>query len=261
MPFLPDTQQVVNDGASYCRQARLIADTVAGRVNPPALHFQTTPHAPLSRRYGQVEGSLLYAVESHLPEQIYHGWVICDGAADAEVRRALGLLPWIPFGGKGKFTAAEARIIDEIPPQTLVDTLALSIQQQSGADNEIEIELLTPLVLHGSDLGLMAQAIRLRPQPPRRYRVWRTGIYPDITLEERERPYGARLDSADLPLAWQHSGPYFAGQSSEAVLALPEGSRFAFAPEQTAAVAHSFVAGTGRADWAALGWGQIFVYL
>ena len=123
---------------------------------------------------------------------------------------------------------------------------------------EITIELLSPLVIQGASSDLLRQALRLSPKPPRYYRVWRTGLYPDETVGT-QRTYGIPLTDGDLPLAWQESGVYYVGQAREAVRALPDGSRLTLASAQAREIAQAFTEGLGRADWAALGWGQLFV--
>ena len=69
-------------------QAQRLADFELGRKGKPPLRYQTTPHAPLNRRYEQIEGSLLYAVESHGRKQRYRGWIFCRGQLEPILRRA-----------------------------------------------------------------------------------------------------------------------------------------------------------------------------
>jgi hypothetical protein len=121
------------------------------------------------------------------------------------------------------------------------------------------VELLTPMVLGGSGVGLVTQAVRMQPKPPRFYRVWRTGAYPDMTHPEGRRVFGVKLDNADLPLAWQLAGDYYVGQTSQPVRALPNGNRFTLPGDAAEAAAAAFVHGLGRPDWAGLGWGQLFI--
>lgn len=274
MPLLPDSDRQVDSAVSYCRQAERLAQAERGdiRVEPgeqPPLRYQTTPHAPLNRRNEQIHGSMLYAVECHQPEQVYRGWIFCGADLKPHIERGIAMLPFLPLGGKGKFTCAEAHIEDECDTSIIREDMAASIRlnnsdlasdgQGRGTHSDIEIELATPLVFEGSDMGIVKEAVRWQPKPPRRYRVWRTGVYPDSTSAGGTRVYGELAAGADLPLAWDPQGTYYVGQTSHAVPALPNGSRFAFAHEQATALANAFIDGVGRADWRALGWGQIFI--
>lgn len=252
-PLLPDQAGTIADARQYCAQMQLLADGERGLAGTRPARYQTTPHAPLSRRFEQIEGSLLYAVEGHAPEQRYRGWIFTSEAAEGALRRSLGLLPFLPLGGKGKYTAAEIRVV-KVVERSMVEA-GLAAQLRGG---EFTVELASPAAIQGTHLGILQEALRMSVRPPRVYRVWRTGTYPDQT-NGGLAVYGLAAAAADVPLAWQAGEGYLYGQATEPVRALPEGCRFTFAPERAAAVAAAFVTGVGRADWAGLGWGQIFV--
>lgn len=271
MPLLPDNRGTIKRAWDYCIQATRLADLERGTLVRDAFDrgYQTTPHAPLNRRNAQIHGSQLFAIECHQPEQRYRGWILCEKDLVPLLEEALTMLPFLPLGGKGKFTVAEATVLDCLETSTLRTQLiqdANAAQPAQGADSPaplIEVEMVTPLVFQGVDLGIIQGAQRWQPKPPRRYRVWRAGDYPDITRGGRHF-FGRRLPTtlptaARPPMAWlPESTGYTFGETSQAVPALPDGSRFGFTPAHTAALADAFFTGVGRADWAALGWGQLF---
>ena len=235
-----DGSSQITDADTYCRRASLVADFEEGRRGAPPFRYQTTPHAPLSRRYEQIQGSMLYAVESHSPEQRYRGWIFCTAALEPLLRRAMGLLPFVPLGGKGKYTAAEIRVVQRIDRPAFEAGLRATL---GSAD--INVELLSPLVLQGADSDLLRKVRSVsRLRPPRFYRVWRTGLYPDATTGS-SRAFGAPVTDGDLPLSWQRPGVYYVGQARDAVKALPEGSRFVFSPADAADVARRLHRGHG----------------
>lgn len=258
-PLVPDQGGTVRDAYTYCRQAaRLLAAESGQGQTAPQLRYQTTPHAPIARRHGQIQGSLLYAVECHGAEQRYRGWVFCDDEGENALRRGLALLPFLPFGGKGKFTAAEAMIAEDATTGRTALEGALAAAIAAYCPQEIVIRFVAPVVVQGVEPGLLGEARSLSPRPPRRYRVWRTGVYPDAVSDGGRRTYGVQAD-ATLELAWQEGQGYLVGQTSESVVALPEGSTFVFDGDKAPAVAAAFVRGLGRRDWASTGWGQFFV--
>lgn len=259
-PILPDPHAQINDAASYCQQAHLHFLQEQGELTSTVatLGYQTTPHAPISRRNGQIEGSLLYAMEAHRSQQHYRGWIFCSKDLESSIRRAIGLLPFIPLGGKGKFATAEAEICKSIDTQQLKQELLKKLNALPGS---VTVELAMPMAYQGSHSALVDKAEQVALRPPRRYRVWRTGHYPSVTQQTEQHAYGPELDDADLPMAWLGGSGYRRGQTSESVVALPERSRFIFSRDHSAAIADAFVAGLGRADWSCLGWGQLFVHL
>ena len=243
MPLLPDNSGTIVDGWSYCRQAQRLAELAHGnaraKIQDPG--YQTTPHAPLNRRNAQIHGSMLYAVECHQPEQRYRGWIICNEMLTEHIRRGLAMLPLLPFGGKGKFTCAEATICEKEPPRLTVwkqDFVSAAKKAQQADDIEsdtLNVELLSPLVYQAAELGILQKATVWRPKSPRRYRVWRTGVYPNLTSDQGDgrRSYARTLEDEveALPaIAWPGRGKsgFALGQTSEAVPALPDGSRFEF---------------------------------
>jgi hypothetical protein len=253
-PLLPDNAGAVTDAVGYCRQAQVLAAAEAGRTRDRLFRYQTRPHAPLSRQYGQIEGSLLYAVESHEPEQRYRGYIFCLTGLEPVLERAMGLLPFLPLGGKGKYTAAEMEVLAGQPRQVVENDLAAILSQP-----EITIELLSPMVVEGEGGDIMRHALRFYPKPLRRYKVWRTGTYPDHKQDGHMHHYGDSVTATEAAIAWLPSEGYVDGAVSQSVAAWPDGSRFVFASTQAPALAAAFVAGLGRRDWAGLGWGQFFV--
>lgn len=251
-PLLPDILQQIDRASAYCQQAQRLAAEATGRQprKPPVLRYQTTPHAPLSRRQAQIEGSLLFAVEGHQPFQRYRGWIFCTDALIAPLQQALGMLPLLPLGGKGKFTSAEAQVIAVTPTANLRDEL---VTQMPLTGQAITVELLTPLIFQATGWGPLEAPERVQVKSPRRYRAWRTGLYPNATT-------GA-IHNYGVPVAENALGRV--GQASAPVAGWPEGSRFGYTSDtaRTAQLAQAFVSGAGRADWACLGWGQIFVHL
>lgn len=258
-PLMPDQGRSVSDACTYCRLAAhlLAAESGHGPAGAPNLRYQTPSFAPIARRDGQLQDSL-YAVECHGTEQHYRGWIFCDDSTEPALRRALGLLPFLPFGGKGKFTAAEAWVAEDATTDLVTFKQALAGVMAARCPQEIVIRFASPVVVHGAEPGLLGEARSLSPRPPRRYRVWRTGAYPDITSGEGWRVYGTKAEGA-FELAWQEGEGYLAGQASESVIALPEGSTFVFGPDKAGALASAFVRGLGRRDWSSTGWGQFFV--
>lgn len=251
-PLLPDTLQRIDRASAYCRQAQQLAAETAGllRTKPPVLRYQTTPHAPLSRRQEQIEGSLLFAVEGHQPLQRYRGWIFCTDALVNPLQQALGMLPLLPLGGKGKFTSAEAQVVAETPTVALRTEL---LGQLPATGQPITVELLTPMIFQATGWGMLEAPERVQVKSPRRYRTWRTGLYPNATT--------GGVHDYGVPVAENALGRV--GQASAPVAGWPEGSRFGYTSNAARAelLATAFINGTGRADWACLGWGQIFIHL
>lgn len=251
-PLLPDTLQRIESASTYCRQAERLTAAEAGllREQTPVLRYQTTPHAPLSRRQEQIEGSLLFAVESHQLQQRYRGWIFCEEALIAPLQQAIGMLPLLPLGGKGKFTSAEAQVVQTTTSAALQAELVAKLPASGEA---MTVELLTPMIFQAAGWGQLAPPERVQIKSPRRYRAWRTGVYPNATTGGRQE-YGVQPDE---------SQPFRVGQASAPAAGWPEGSRFGYTSSATqgAQIAAAFVAGAGRSDWACLGWGQLFVHL
>jgi hypothetical protein len=251
-PLLPDTLQQIESASSYCRQAQRLTASEAGllRGEPPVLRYQTTPHAPLSRRQEQIEGSLLFAVEGHQLQQRYRGWIFCETALMQPLLQAIGMLPLLPLGGKGKFTSAEAHVVQTTMSKVLQADLVGNLP---AAGQPMTIELLTPMIFQAAGWRQLTPPERVQVKSPRRYRAWRTGLYPNATTGGRQE-YGIQPDATQ---------PFRVGQASAPAAGWPEGSRFGYTCDATRAaqIAEAFVTGAGRADWACLGWGQLFVHL
>ena len=260
-PLLPATTQFT-DGAAYCQQAaRLIRRGPVGddqnqptpdvRLAQRLLH--TTPHAPLSRATEQIHGDQLFALRTHRAHLDYYGFIFGRSEHKDWLMKALRFLPFLPVGGKGKFSLVEGDIIAEQPRQDFEDKLAQWVAQRQGW-----LHLLTPLVLPRSgiaaplDFNNAEEVVMTNRQ---RYRVWRTGLYfdgqDDFVPVGTGAYYGQAEDDALLSAG---------GAESVAVQAVPEHSRFRLNSDQLREHATRwFIEGTGRVEWRYLGWGQVVI--
>ena len=170
-------------GGRYCEQAmRLHAALYGDGAEKPERHeealFHTTPHAPLSRATEQIHSDQLFAIRTHRPLLDYYGFIFADAGLEGLLRRALRLLPFIPFGGRGKFSVVEGELLGS-QPQTL-DALLNTFRQWIKKRGDW-VRLLTPMVLGDgqADNLLMGTGRDVVMTGLRRYRVWRTGRYYD----------------------------------------------------------------------------------
>jgi hypothetical protein len=263
-PLLPVAEEVEGardwTGGRYCERAMRLhaavyADTGATEVETGRCEealFHTTPHAPLSRATEQIHSDQLFAIRTHRPLLDYYGFVFADAGLEELLRRALRLLPFIPFGGRGKFSLVEGRLLGS---QSLDDFLEALREWARGRDQWIR--LLTPMVLgDGQADGLLMGAGReVVMTGLRRYRVWRTGRYYDAQKDVFGKAMGVR------PREEVDSAAFLAGGTeSDAVLAVPERSRFRLLKtEDEDDVARWFVEGVGNPSWTYLGWGQVVI--
>lgn len=261
-PLLPVAEEIKKakdwTGGRYCEQAmRLHAAVYAGTEAAGAKTgrheealFHTTPHAPLSRATEQIHGDQLFAIRTHRPLLDYYGFIFADAGLEGLLRRALRLLPFIPFGGRGKFSLVEGRLLGS---QSLDDFLEALCEWARGRDQWIR--LLTPMVLgDGQADGLLMGAGRdIVMTGLRRYRVWRTGRYYDALQDMFGRAIGTE------PGEGVDSGAPFlpGGLESDAMWAVPERSRFRLLEGDD--VARWFVEGVGNPSWTYLGWGQVVI--
>lgn len=260
-PLLPVAEEIQAagtwTGARYCQQAlRLHAAAYADAEVAAEAHeqklFHTTPHAPISRPAEQIHGDQLFALRTHRPLLDYYGFIFADGGLEPLLRRALRLFPFIPVGGKGKFSMVEANLLE---PRSLDEFLSEFRADIKEPDEWLR--LLTPMVLRdGRANELMTGGAReIVTTGLRRYRVWRTGRYYDAQQDAFGPARGVERGEGIAPDA-----PFVAGGiESDAVLAVPELSRFRRLEQDD--VTLWFVEGVGNPSWTYLGWGQLVVEL
>jgi hypothetical protein len=258
-PLLPVADTVAKaeewTGQRYCEQAIRLHAALYGDVEEKAgrhemMLFHTTPHAPLSRTAEQIHGDQLFALRTHRPLLDYYGFIFADAKLESMLRRALRLLPFMPLGGKGKFSLVEGRLLE---PQPLDEFLEMFRGWAPGAGGWAR--LLTPMVLgDGQADGPLAGVGREMVMTGlRRYRVWRTGRYYDAVQDTFGRAMGTEPGAGEDPDA-----PFLpGGLESEAVRAVPERSRFRLLEGDD--TARWFVEGVGNPSWTYLGWGQVVI--
>jgi hypothetical protein len=252
-PLLP-AAETLESADAYCRQAMLLQAALYGlplpeadQADEAALQSQralirSTPHAPLSRRTLQIHESDLYSLAVHRSEQDYYGFVfIGDDDLIDLLQPALRLLPFMPFGGKGKFELAEGEMLGA--PANLGAFMDDWLQELDRKSSPLTVRLLTPLPLQdGQFPHLLSGAEELNISRLRRYRVWREGRYYN-----------------PLTQALEVFSPDEGGQESLPVLGIPEGSSFTLPANRKADVVRAFVEGEGNPAWTYLGWGQVVI--
>ncbi len=252
-PLLPVAQEIKAQawtGLAYCEQAQRLQavvspDPAGGAQAHEKKLFHTTPHAPLNRSTEQIHSDNLFVVRTHRPFLDYYGFIFADGGLEPLLQRALRLLPFIPFGGKGKFSAVEANLIGARPLAAFQD----EFQTQEG---EGWLRLLTPMVLRDGLTNELLSGREIKQMNGlRRYRVWRTGRYYDA----QKGGFGPEMGMEPGEGAASRSPLLAGGAESQAVLAVPERSCFRRLAQDD--VARWFVEGVGNPSWTYLGWGQI----
>lgn len=255
-PLLPVGAPIEEEwtGQRYCEQAmRLQAAVYAEGDVTPSDHeeaiFHTTPHAPLNRDTDQIHEDQLFAIRTHRSLLDYYGFVFADRTLRRLLERGLRLLPFIPFGGRGKFSLVEGKVTDQVPLQTFTDEF-----QKWVKGRDCWVRLLTPAVLCDGqpDVPLTGVGRTLLMTGLRRYRVWRTGRYYDAQAGEFCEPIGVKPDEYVDPDAF-----FAGGKESEAVLAVPERSRFQSLEGEDPT--KWFLEGLGNPSWTYLGWGQVVI--
>lgn len=258
-PLLPVSEEVQEarewTAGRYCEQAmRLHAAVYADAKVESDRHeqalFHTTPHAPLDRATEQIHGDQVFAIRAHRPFLDYYGFVFADAGVESLLRRALRLLPFIPVGGRGKFSLVEGKLLQ----RQHLDDFAEALREWAAGRGDW-VRLLTPMVLgDGQAEGPLAGAGReVVMTGLRRYRVWRTGRYYDALQKAFGRSVGTEPGKCVAPDA-----PFLpGGLESEAVRAVPERSRFRLLDRDD--VACWFIAGVGNPSWTYLGWGQVVI--
>lgn len=259
-PLLPVAGTVARaedwSGQRYCEQAaRLQAALYGDPAEKVGRHetalFHTTPHAPLSRAAEQIHGDQLFALRTHRPLLDYYGFVFADAGLEPLLRRALRLLPFIPVGGKGKFSLVEGKLLDGQSLDKFQKELRQWAQQRSNG----WVRLLTPMVLGDAGVHplLTGNGREMVMTGLRRYRVWRTGRYYDAAQDAFRRAMGTEPGEGEDPNA-----PFLpGGLESEAARAVPERSRFRLLEGDD--TARWFVEGVGNPSWTYLGWGQMVI--
>lgn len=252
-PLLPASAPLTS-AMAYCREALLIqaalygAPLLEGQATEEILRsrrmlMHSTPHAPLNRRTLQINEGDLFSVAAHRSEQDYYGFVfIGDDGLVGLLRRALRLLPFLPFGGKGKFALAEGELLGEPVDRERFERDLYTKLENRG--ETLTVRLLTPLPLQdGQFPRLLSAAKELNISRLRRYRVWREGYYYNPAT----------------PGEFDEMSPAEGGQESRPVLGMPEGSVFQLPAECKAEVVRAFVEGEGNPAWTYLGWGQVVI--
>jgi hypothetical protein len=241
-------------GERYCDQAMRLQAAVyaepgaeAGQHEEKLLH--TTPHAPLNRETEQIYQDQLFALRVHRPLMDYYGFVFADADVAEVMARAMRLLPFIPFGGRGKFSLVEGKLLGSQGLEDFVEKLRGWVKKRSGW-----VRLLTPMVLGDgeADVPLAGAGRELVMSGLRRYRVWRTGRYYDAQRGAFGEPMGVEPREEEDPETFLAGG-----QESQAVRAVPERSRFRVLEGEDAAT--WFVKGLGNRSWTYLGWGQVVI--
>jgi hypothetical protein len=252
-PLVP-ADEGVEDARGYCKAAQGLVPTRLAPSTEEALRRRpnlfTTPHAPINRQRMVIHGDLLHAVTCHQPFQSYVGFIV-EEVADAgesilpQLKRAFRALPFIPFGGRGKFCIAEGRVIKECVAQNQF----LKKLKESLPDNDVWVSLLTPLVLDDTDWLLQDENVSVRAIPRfQLYRAWRRGLYREggeLVMYPKTPGHPRPLDPNTL-------------NQSDAAPGLVEGSRFQIRRARLDEdFWRQFLWGFGHKDWTYLGWGQV----
>ncbi len=249
-PLLPVAEgTALTSAQAYCEQAlrlhaALYADAEATPGDSEQQLLHTTPHAPQNRHHEQIHEDQLFVLRTHRPRLDYYGFVFATREEEALLRRAFRLFPFMPVGGRGKFSLVEGEIAAQYPLTQFTTALETWVVGRAW------VRLLTPQVLQGAELEPTGDGREWVTPGLRRYRVWRTGWYYDAQQEDFGAPWGAGRGDEQDPDAFLAGG-----QESDSVLALPERSRFTLKAEDTPAT--WFVAGIGNPSWTYLGWGQV----
>jgi len=254
-PLVPADDKV-EDAKGYCEAAQGLVPT---RLAPPAEEASrqrpnlfTTPHAPINRERMVIHGDRLHAVTCHQPFQSYVGFIVEEVAEAGEsilpqLKRAFRALPFVPFGGRGKFCIAEGRVFkEEVAQGQFLEKLKDSLPK-----DDVWVSLLTPLVLDDTDWLLDDENVSMRAIPRfQLYRAWRRGLYREsgeLAMYPKELGHPRPLDTDTL-------------NQSGAALGLVEGSRFQVLRARLGEdFWHQFLWGFGHRDWTYLGWGQVII--
>lgn len=259
-PLLPvaDDRPLKSAGA-YCTQALRLHAALYADEAPDAVKalgererklLHTGPHAPLNRDTERIHGDQVFVLRTHRALLDYYGFIFADQGLRPLLERAFRLFPLMPVGGRGKFSLVEAGIVDQ---QSMTDFRG-ELRDWSGDERTGWVRLLTPLVLRNAqpDDLLKGTGREMVMNGLRRYRVWRTGRYYDAQSDTFADPIGV-----DPGEGVDEDHFLAGGRESEAVLAVPERSRFRLLEGDD--VASWFVEGVGNPSWTYLGWGQVVI--
>ena len=230
-PLIP-SKKGITTAVEYCR--------VAKEIKP---NFITTPHAPIDRGRKTIYGDLLYGIVGHQPFQDYYGFIAEDTDNITEsffhqLQRAFRAFPFFSFGGRGKYSTVEGRIV-----KTITAAEFLKGMREAILEEKPWVSLLTPMIMNENDNWLLkTNNLETMVIPrPQRYRVWRTGLYAD---HGELKMYGRNLKENEC--------------QTESVFGFPEGSRFKVNVSDEL-LGQSFIEGMGNRDWTYLGWGQVII--
>jgi hypothetical protein len=264
-PLLPvANDRPLKSARAYSTQAMrlhaaLYADKVPEGIEAPSERqrsiLHTGPHAPLNRDTVRIHSDQIFVLRTHRPMLDYYGFIFAKEDLRPLLERAFRLFPLMPVGGRGKFSLVEAQIVDQKPMGNFRDEIDKWIDKNKRNG---WVRLLTPLVLRngrpddllkGTDREIVMDGLR-------RYRVWRTGRYYDAYREDGAggfaEPRGIERNK------WEDDEAFLpGGQESNAVLAVPERSRFRLLDGDD--VADWFIQGIGNPNWTYLGWGQVVI--
>jgi len=238
-PLVP-VEGEVKDARGYCRAAQALISTPilpsAEGVRRPTLF--TTPHAPINRQRMVIHGDLLHGVTSHQPFQSYVGFIVEEvvGATESilhQLKRAFRALPFVPFGGRGKYSFAEAEVVKSINTEDFTRSLKERLKKKNFL-----LQLLTPVILENKDNWLFLNYKEMMIPRFKRYKVWRTGLY---------------VEDNQLKM--------YAHEQTRAMLGIPEGSWFKLKEGvDIKTLVEKFIKGIGNPNWTCLGWGQVIFY-
>lgn len=262
-PLLPvGEDRPLTSARGYCAQALRLHEALYAEAGPPSGSTQagddrarailhTGPHAPLDRATARIHGDQIFVLRTHRPLLDYYGFIFADRSLQPLLARAFRLFPMMPVGGRGKFSLVEAEIAAARP------AAAFRAELDEWLDDRKDpgwVRLLTPLVLRngGPDALLTGRGREMVMPGLRRYRVWRTGRYYDAQAGAFGAPRGVEVGAWEDEDAVQPGG-----RESDAVLAVPERSRFRLLAEDDPAA--WFIGGVGNPSWTYLGWGQVVI--
>jgi hypothetical protein len=189
-------------------------------------------------------------VTCHQPFQSYIGFIVEEVANAGEstlpqLKRAFRALPFVSFGGRGKFCVVEGGVLKE----GLAQSQFLERLKESLPDDDVWVSLLTPLILDDTDWLLDDENASVKAIPRfQLYRAWRRGLYREggeLRMYPREPGHPRPLDADTL-------------NQSGAAPGLVEGSRFQiYRARLDEDFWRQFLWGFGHGDWTYLGWGQV----
>jgi hypothetical protein len=265
-----DADHPLKSAGTYCQQALRLHAALYADNAPESLEasegveasgdwtrsiLHTGPHAPLNRDTERIHGDQVFVLRTHRPMLDYYGFIFAKENLRPLLERAFRLFPLMPVGGRGKFSLVEAEIVDQASVEEFRDNLRHWVGQDERTG---WVRLLTPLVLRNGqpDDLLKGNGREIVMDGLRRYRVWRTGRYYDAYRDDGD---GGFADPRGIEKGEREAASAFlpGGRESDAVLAVPEHSRFRLLDGDD--VADWFITGVGNPNWTYLGWGQVVI--